>query len=120
VVTAPPPDKLIPKSNMGISLWVLILRRKFEFFLPLHRLLAELGSQDLHQPAGTIIGGLRKLIPLFQPLYKALLKHNRQAKHWHCDETRWRVFARCDGKAGFVETLASKETVRRLCPCEVP
>lgn len=102
MVTAPPPDKLIPKSNIGISLWVLILQRKFEFFLPLHRIVAELCSSDLHLATGTIIGGLRKLVPLFQPLYKALLKRNRQAKHWHCDETRWRVFARRDGKAGFV------------------
>jgi transposase len=102
VVTAPPPDKLIPKSNIGISLWVLILRRKFEFFLPLHRIVAELRSYDLHVPTGTIIGGLRKLVSLFQPLYRALLKHNREAEHWHCDETRWRVFVRRDGKAGFV------------------
>lgn len=102
MVTAPPPDKLIPKSNIGISLWVLILQRKFEFFLPLHRIVAELRSHDLHLPTGTIIGGLRKLVPLFQPMYKALLEHNRQAKHWHCDETRWRVFVRRDDKAGFV------------------
>ena len=102
MVTAPPPHKVIPKSSIGISLWVLILQRKFEFFLPLHRVVAELRSYDLQLPTGTIIGGLRKLVPLFQPLYQALLKHNRAAKHWHCDETRWRVFTRRDGKAGFV------------------
>jgi transposase len=102
VVTAPPPDKLIPKSNIGISLWVLILRRKFEFFLPLHRVLAELRSHDLQLSSGTLIGGLRQLVPLFGPLYQALLKHNRAADHWHCDETRWRVFVRRDDKVGFV------------------
>jgi transposase len=101
VVTAPPPDKLIPKSNIGISLWVLILKRKFEFFVPLHRVLAELRSQ-LYLPSGTIIGGLRKLASLFAPLYQALLEQNRAADHWHCDETRWRVFVRRDDKAGFV------------------
>jgi transposase len=102
VVSAPPPDKLIPKSNLGISLWVLILQHKFEFFQPLHRVIAELRSHDLHLPAGTITDGLKKLVPLFQPLYELLVEHNRAAKHWHCDETRWRVFVAQAGKAGFV------------------
>lgn len=101
MVTAPPPDKLIPKSNIGISLWVLILKRKFEFFVPLHRVLAELRSQ-LYLPSGTISGGLRKLVSLFAPLYRALLRYNRAADHWHCDETRWRVFVRRHDKGGFV------------------
>jgi len=99
VVTAPPPDKLIPKSNLGISLWVMILQHKFEFFQPLHRVLAELHSHDLHLAAGTITGGLKKLVPLFEPLYKFLVEHNRAEDHWHCDETRWRVFEKQDGKA---------------------
>jgi transposase len=102
VVSAPPPDKLLPKSNIGISLWVLILQHKFEFFQPLHRVIAELRSHDLHQPAGTITGGLQKLVPLFQPLYELLVEHNRAADHWHCDETRWRVFVLHAGKSGFV------------------
>jgi hypothetical protein len=37
VITAPPPDKVIPKSTIGISLWVLILLRKFLFY---HRSIA--------------------------------------------------------------------------------
>jgi transposase len=114
VVTASPPDKLIPKSNIGISLWVLILQHKFEFFQPLHRVLAELRSHDLHLPAGTITGGLQKLVPLFQPLYELLVEHNRAAEHWHCDETRWRVFVKRADKAGFVWYLwvfAAKESI---------
>jgi transposase len=101
VVTAPPPDKLIPKSNIGISLWVLILQHKFEFFQPLYRVLAELRSHDLNLPAGTITGGLQQLVPLFEPLYNLLAEHNRNQNHWHCDETRWRVFEKQPGKANF-------------------
>jgi transposase len=114
VVTAPPPDKLIPKSNIGISVWVLILQRKFEFFQPLHRVLAELRGHDLHLAAGTITGGLQKLVPLFQPLYELLVEHNRAAEHWHCDETRWRVFVKRADKAGFVWMLwvfAAQESI---------
>jgi transposase len=114
LVTAPPPDKLIPKSNLGISLWVLILQRKFEFFVPLHRILAELRSRDLHLAAGTITDGLQKLVPLFEPLYELLVEHNRAEEHWHCDETRWLVFAKQPGKANFIWMLwvfAAKESI---------
>ena len=114
VITAPPPDKLIPKSTIGISLWVMILQHKFEFFQPLYRIIAELRSHDLQLPAGTITGGLKKLVPLFQPLYELLVEHNRAAEHWHADETRWRVFVHLADKAGFVWYLwvfATKESI---------
>lgn len=105
MVTAPPPAKLIPKSNLGISLWVLLLQRKFQFFQPLHRIVAELRGHGLHLPTGTIIGGLQKLVPLLQPLYQGLVEHNRDAQHWHADETRWPVFVRRADKAGFAWML---------------
>jgi len=114
VVTAPPPDKLIPKSGIGISLWVFILQHKFLFFQPLHRVLAELRGHGLLLPAGTITDGLQKLVPLFEPLYKHLSEHNRAAEHWHCDETRWRVFVKRPDKVGFVWMLwvfAAKDSI---------
>jgi len=102
VRTAPPPDKLIPKSNIGISLWVMILQHKFAFFQPLYRVLAELRSCGHQLSAGTITGGMQKLGPLFQPLYKLLVEHNRRETHWHCDETRWLVFIHYQDKANFI------------------
>lgn len=114
LITAPPPDKLIPKSNLGISIWIEILRRKFEFFTPLQRILAELRGHGLQLASGTIIGGLQKLVPLFQPLYEQLVEHNRNAGHWHADETRWLVFEKHPDKAGFCWNLwvfVAKESV---------
>ena len=105
MVTAPPPDKIFPKCQLGISLWTMILTRKFEFFQPLHRVLAELRSHDLNLSAGTITDGLKKLEPLFQPMYNLLVEHNREEKHWHCDETRWLVFVKREDKAGFCWNL---------------
>lgn len=102
LLTAPPPDKLIPKSNLGISLWVMILQHKFLFFQPLYRVLAELRGSGLQLSAGTITGGLQKLGPLFQPLYELLVEHNRRETHWHCDETRWLVFIKYQDKANFI------------------
>ena len=114
MVTAPPPAKLIPKSDIGISLWVLLLVRKFQFFQPLYRILAELKGPGLYLPAGTITDGLQKLVPLFEPLYKLLGQYNRDAGHWHADETRWRMFVRKAGKVGFAWVLwvfAAKRSV---------
>jgi hypothetical protein len=39
IVTAPPPPKLIPKSHLGVSVWVEVLLDKFAFGRPTHRLL---------------------------------------------------------------------------------
>jgi transposase len=114
VIAAPPPDKLFPKCTIGMSIWVLLLRRKFEFFHPLYRVLAELRSHGLQLPAGTITAGLKKCLPLLQPLYELLVEHNRGEGHWHCDETRWLVFVKHEGKAGFCWNLwvfAAKESI---------
>jgi transposase len=114
VVTAPPPAKLIRKSNIGISIWVMILQHKFEFYQPLYRVLAELRSHGLNLAAGTITDGLQKLLPLFEPLYQLLIEHNRRENHWHCDETRWFVFVPLPGKANFKWMLwvfAAKESI---------
>jgi transposase len=113
VVTAPPPAKLIPKSAIGVSIWAMILQHKFQFYQPLYRTLAELRSYGLDLAAGTITDGLQKLVPLFEPLYQALSERNRQADHWWCDETRWRMFVRLPNKANFLWQLwlfASKDT----------
>jgi transposase len=105
VITAPPPDKVIPKGTIGISLWVLILLRKFLFYQPLHRILAELRGHALDQPTGTIIGGMQKLVPLLEPLYKLLIEYNRTEKQWNADETRWLMFFKHTGKTGFTWNL---------------
>ena len=114
VVTAPPPDKLIPKSNLGISIWTMILQHKFELYQPLHRVLAELRGHDLNLAAGTITDGLKNIKPLFEPLYQGLVERNREAEHWHADETRWRVFVKKEGKANFIWQLwvfAAKDSI---------
>jgi len=113
VVTAPPPAKLIPKSAIGVSIWATILQHKFQFYQPLYRILAELRSHGLDLPAGTITDGMQKLVPLFEPLYQGLSERNRQADHWWCDETRWRMFVRLPNKANFLWQLwlfASQDT----------
>src|SRR5512142_2934207 len=100
IVTAPPPPKVIPKSLLGVSVWVTILLDKFLFYRPTHRLLEDLSTQGLSLSQGTLTDGLQRLLPLFEPVYDHLVEHSQQQPLWHADETRWLVFATWDGKVG--------------------
>jgi transposase len=101
VVTAPPAARVIPKSLLGVSVWVTILLDKYLFYRPTYRLLADLKTQGLDLALGTVTDGLRRLVPLFEPVYEALARHSRRQPLWHGDETRWLVFATVEGKVGF-------------------
>jgi transposase len=101
VVTAPPAPRVIPKSILGVSVWVTILLDKYLFYRPTYRLWTDLQTQGLDLALGTITDGLQRLVPLFAPLYEALAAHSRRQPLWHGDETRWLVFATVEGKVGF-------------------
>src|SRR5262249_7795504 len=99
-ITAPVPGQLLPKSVLGVSVWVQVLLDKYAFYRPTYRLLAELRLHGLDLALGTLTDGLRRLLPLLQPVYEALRQHLQQQQHWHGDETRWQVFATVEGKVG--------------------
>jgi transposase len=100
IITAPPPPKLIPKSHLGLSVWVTLLLDKYRSGRPTYRLLEELRTQGLNLSLGTVTDGLRRLAPLFEPLYEGLIARQRQEHHWLADETRWLVFTTIEGKVG--------------------
>jgi len=106
VVSPPPPPKLIPKGHLGVSLWVYILIQKFVCFQPLHRVLRDLRSHGLDLSSSTVIDGLRKLLPLFRPLYQALIDRHLAFDRWHADDTRWPIFERMPDKANYYWTLS--------------
>lgn len=101
VVTAPPPPRLLPRSKLGVSIWVTVLLDKYLYYRPTYRLLAELRGHGLDLALGTLTDGLERLLPLFEPLYDALVTRSRQQALWHADETRWLVFASVEGKVGY-------------------
>lgn len=105
IVTAAPPPKLIPKSILGVSIWVEVLLDKYLFYRPTYRLLADWKTHGLDLSLGTLTDGLQRLKPLFEPLYQALIERNQKQAHWHGDETRWLVFATVEGKVGHRWTL---------------
>jgi transposase len=106
VVSPPPPPKLIPKGRLGVSIWVYVLIQKFVCFQPLYRVLRDLRSHGLDLSSATVIDGLRKLLPLFQPLYQALIDRHLACDRWHADDTRWPVFERSDDQVNRYWTLS--------------
>jgi transposase len=101
VITAPAPPRLIPKSPFGVSIWVNVLLDKYLFYRPTQRLLADWRSHGLDLSQGALTGGLQRLLPLFEPLYDALIERSQQHTLWHADETRWLVFQSIEGKVGY-------------------
>jgi transposase len=101
LVAAPPPPRVIPKSILGVSIWVSLLLDKYLFYRPTYRLLADWATHDLDLSLGTVTDGLRHLVPLFEPVYQALVRHSQSQSLWHADETRWLVFASIEGKVGY-------------------
>jgi len=98
-ITAPPPARLISGGILGISVWVTVLLDKYLLQRPTHRLLEDLRGHGLDLAQGTVTDGLRRLAPLFTPLYQALVERSRLARHWHADETRWQVYETTAEKA---------------------
>lgn len=101
LITAPPAPRVIPKSMVGVSLWVTVLLDKYLFYRPTYRLLADLRTHGLDLSLGTLTDGLQRLVPLFEPVYEALAAHSRDQRLWHADETRWQVFVTQEGKVGY-------------------
>jgi len=101
IVTAPVPVKLISKGSLHLSFWVMVLLDKFLFQRPTYRLLMDLRlTQGLDIAQGTVTGGLKRLVPLFELVYEAIIAKNRSDSRWHADETRWLVFVELEGKQG--------------------
>jgi transposase len=99
IVTAPAVPKLIPKGRLGITVWVEILLDKFFSYRPTYRLLEQWRTLGLDLAFGTVTDGLRRLEPLFHPVYEALIERNRQSVYHQADETRWRVFVAAAAKS---------------------
>lgn len=105
IVLAPKAPKLIPKGRYGISVWTMVVLDKFLFYRPSHRLIADLATQGIHLPPGTLADGLKRLTALLTPLYEAIRCHCQEADHWHADETGWKVFVAVADKPDHKRTL---------------
>jgi len=66
IITAPPPPKLIPRSPLGLSVWVTLLLDKYRSGRPTYHLLDDSRTQGLDLSLGTITDALRRLARFLQ------------------------------------------------------
>ena len=100
IITAPPPPRLIPRSDYDVSFWVEVILGKYRYGQPTNRYLQDLADQGLPVSPGTVAGGLQALAPLFEPVLEALYCKQMSEQLFHNDETRWEVFVQIEGKVG--------------------
>jgi transposase len=100
VVAASIVPRVLPHSPLGISVWVQILLDKYHYCRATHKQLDDLRSHGLDLSSGTVIGGLKRLAPFFEPVYDKLGERSCQQGLWNADETRWPVFQVVAGKVG--------------------
>ena len=98
IITAAGPPRLVGKSRLGISVWAMILVEKYLYGRPIARLLESWKSHGMDIAPGTVADGLKRLLPLFEPVRQAIEAKSRQDAWWHADETTWRVFQMPEGK----------------------
>ena len=101
IITAPAPPRLFAKGIVGISVWVMVLLDKFLFYRPTHRLLEDLRTYGVDLPAGTLTDGLKRFVPLLEPIYAGILAESRRGLFGVADETRWMVFVQIEKKIGY-------------------
>jgi transposase len=100
IVAAPVAPRVLPHSQFGVSVWVQILLDKYAYCRPTAKQLDDLCSHGLDLSAGTLIGDLKRLAGLFEPVNQKLLERSRAQALWNADETRWPVFQVVAGKVG--------------------
>jgi transposase len=81
--------------------WLEILLDKYASHRPTERLLGAWEFLGLRIAPSTVAGGLRRLAPLFEPLYQAIQERVRQSPYQQADETRWLVLVVQEGKEGY-------------------
>jgi transposase len=81
--------------------WVQILLSKYLYAQPMNRLLQSWAHIGLNLSQGTIIGGLKRLAPLFIPVVQAMQARQLTDGACHADETGWKVFESIEGKVGY-------------------
>ena len=85
---------------LGISILVTVLLDKYLFYRPAYRLLADWRSHGLDLSLGTLTDGLKRMVPLLEPVYEALVKRSQGQRLWHADETRWLATLTAAERAG--------------------
>ena len=83
--------RLFRGTPYGITFWARFLFELCVCLRPLSRTAAWMSAQGLAVSPGTLADSLKRFVPLFLPLFEAILAHQNEAVVRHADETSWRV-----------------------------
>lgn len=89
LIVAPKPQSIIYKSLYSTETWCKFLGLKYLTGIPVNRFNQLLQVPNYKFNSSTIIEGFKNLLEIMMPLYREILKYNKQEEHWHADETRW-------------------------------
>ena len=103
--------KPIPKGMFAAGLLARPMTYHFALQYPLNRIITMMKMDGLDVSQGTLTGVLKKLQPLFQPLYKEILKKALAATHWHMDETTWRMLCSKSKKRWWLWVVSTADCV---------
>ena len=90
-VSAPPVPRLFRGTPYGITFWARLLFELCVCLRPVRRIAAWMSAHGLAVSPGTLANSLKRFVPLFLPLFEAILAHQNEAALRHADETSWRV-----------------------------
>ncbi len=99
--TAPGPLSVIPRGLFTHQWLIPVLAWKYLWGVPLHRLRQAWKTQGADIAAGSLVGALQPLVPIFELWYEALKQVNQAEPWWHADETHGKVIAETAGKVGY-------------------
>ncbi len=90
-VTAPAPVRLFEHTQYGISVWALLTYERYRNLRPYRGIARLFSDHGIKISAGTLADSAKRLLPLFEPLYDAILAHQNEDRLRHADETGWRI-----------------------------
>jgi len=99
IVVAPVPQKPIPKGLFTSQFLARLIFEKYVLARPLERIVTALRAEGIEVAKGSLVGALRAVSSLLEPLDEAIRARNAAAAHLHIDETSWQVFEDLEGKA---------------------
>ncbi len=90
-VTASAPARLFKHTQYGISVWAQLIHERYWNLRPYRLIERCFSDHGFKISAGTLADSAKRLLPLFEPLYDAILAHQNEDRLRHADETSWRI-----------------------------
>lgn len=104
-------QKPIAKGMFAANFLAKLLVYHFELQIPMNRLRNMLKMEGMGVSQGTLTGVLKKLHPLFIPLYREILARAQAGPRWHMDETTWRMLCDPSKKRWWLWVVSSPDCV---------